>query len=146
MAMDYSTGAYPKPISRKRVKGRKVRRESLVKQQVRATVEARDGDCRLQHRGLGPCGGASEWAHLEDKRRCHTRGMAPEDRHTTQDSVMFCATHHRAYDRHEITLDYRSDKGADGPMEFARDGYLYRESANDPIWNQPLVVRGERRG
>jgi hypothetical protein len=64
------------------------------------------------------CDGASEWAHLEDKRRFKTVGMEPEERHTTGGSLMLCKSHHVAYDRHRIKITILSRAGADGPLRF----------------------------
>ncbi|HET9024320.1 MAG TPA: hypothetical protein VFN64_07080, partial [Burkholderiaceae bacterium] len=83
----------------------KRRAERKVAAEVREAVELRDGYCRLHPHdatlrrvlwGLfGPCGGASEWAHLGDARRFKTRGMAPEARHSRMGSLKLCAAHHR---------------------------------------------------
>jgi hypothetical protein len=104
MAIGYGQ-ACPKPEPRKRVKARKDRAETTVKQRVRAACVARDGDCRLQDAViLGLCSGESEWAHMGQKRRARTRGMDPEVRHTTAESLMLCTFHHQAYDAGKFDL------------------------------------------
>jgi hypothetical protein len=108
----------PKPELRKRIKGRNDRIEAKVEQQVQALVAARDGECRLQGQGFGVCGGASEWAHLEDKRRAKTRGMPPEVRHTTADTAMLCTIHHRRYDASELGAKYLTPEKADSRMSW----------------------------
>jgi len=109
----------PKPETRKRIKRRKRRAEDKQKRIVRAQCVKRDGFCRLT--GCGPCSGVSEWCHMGDKKRARTRGMAPEERHTTAGSFMGCTGHHRAYDAGEIDMDPITTDGADGPL-FVRCG------------------------
>lgn len=110
-----------------------MRSESLQAQKVRALCVLRDGDCRLNDDSLwsffGACSGESEWAHLEDKRRFKTRGMAPEDRHTTAGSLQLCTGHHRRYDgaRPRLHIKAGSSRGADGPLGFACGPYSYME-------------------
>lgn len=125
-----------KGTSRKTLKGRKDRREHLVEQQVRATVVVRDGDCRLFGRALGVCGGESEWAHLDPKRRFQTRGLPPEERHTTKASVMFCTTHHQAYDAHRFDVVYLTPDGADGPLKY----YIYGPGKTVGEYSEPKPV------
>jgi hypothetical protein len=56
-----------------------------------------------------------EWAHIGKHRRCHTRGMAAEKRHTTTGSGMLCKRHHAAYDAHDFDLvPLDMVKGLDG--------------------------------
>jgi hypothetical protein len=134
---------YAQPKSRdtiKRVKGRKVRAETAVKQRVRFLCVERDGDCRVQGlEALGACSGESEWAHLEDKKRARTRGMLPEERHATAGSAMFCTTHHQAYDAGEFAVEYLSEKGADGPMAYRTSKGMLAYETSLPI---PVVLRG----
>ena len=99
----------PKPQPRKRVKARRDRRERSVKKSVREETVERDGYCLIATRLpraiavlLGPCGGASQWAHIGRHRRCFTRGMEPEQRHTTAGTGQMCEHHHRAYDAHKF--------------------------------------------
>lgn len=94
----------------------KRRREETHAAKVRATVTDRDPRCRAAMQGVGPCDGHLEWAHLGDKRRCFTRGMAPEARHSTAWTAMFCSGHHRRYDAHHFEVEYLTDHGADGAM------------------------------
>ena len=112
----------PKPESRSKQKDRDRRAETARIQAVRAECERRDGFCRLSHGGYGPCTGKSEWAHLGDKTRAKTRGMAPEDRHDAAWTAMLCTGHHAAYDRHELDLRYLTARKANGPLLWLRRG------------------------
>lgn len=116
---------FAKPEKRSTAKRRKLRAESKVKQQVRAQCVERDGDCRLARwpsddrlfSGLtNTCRGKSEWAHLGEKKRARTRGMAPDVRHATAGSLMLCTRHHRQYDAGEITIYPVTAAGANGPL------------------------------
>ncbi|MES2341685.1 MAG: hypothetical protein V4597_08405 [Pseudomonadota bacterium] len=124
-----------KIVTRKTVKGRQDRAEGRQKKAVRARCATRDGTCRAvfgpalhgdtldQDTAGHECQGPSEWAHLGDKRRGKTRGMAPEERHTTAGSLMLCRSLHRRYDgqaRPRLEIEKLSDKGADGPLRFTR--------------------------
>src|SRR3990167_1855659 len=128
MGIDYSVLTLKKPEPRKRIKGRKDRRESQVKQQVRALCVARDGDCRMAGISWHVCGGASEWAHLGDKKRARTRGMKPEIRHTTDGSLMLCTTAHQDNDQGRMHIVLLSRDGADRNLGFAMaTGHVYIE-------------------
>ena len=128
--MDISPQPKPEPIAR--VKRRHKREEAKLARIVRDACVERDGFCRLfsgtytkgdtqSGPDLDYCGSRwSEWAHLEDKRRFKTRGMAPEERHTTRDSCMLCNRHHPLYDAREITLTFLSELGADGSIAWER--------------------------
>ena len=117
--MDTSELAFPKPEPRARTKRRKHRTEAQVIQEIRALCVARDGDCRLQGATeFPPCGGVSEWAHLEDRRRARTQGMPPKERHTTGGSLMLCTEHHRAYDAHRLRIRCLTGQQADGLLGF----------------------------
>jgi hypothetical protein len=117
--------AVPKPETRKRIKGRKVRAEAKVKKFTRAKCVERDDYCRLMRDNLlavqlfDACGGPSQWAHLEDKKRARTRGQAPEMRHTRAGSLMLCEKHHTDYDHGRIKIGL-SPAGADGPLRWRR--------------------------
>lgn len=116
----------PKPEPRRRIKDRAKRQEAKVIAKVRAEVSVRDGSCRLMHSNaalrakiielFGPCEGVPEWAHLNEHRRSATRGMEPEERHTTAGSAMLCTRHHAMEEAHRIRFEYLTDLGADGPM------------------------------
>lgn len=104
----------PRKGTRQRQKARGKRREGVVKKSVRAKCVERDGYCAIGWRailrgypavGPGHCSGPSEWAHIGPHRRCHTRGQAPEARHTTQGSAMLCKRHHDAYDAHAFDIE-----------------------------------------
>lgn len=101
----------PKPVkgTKKREKNKKTRADSAEAQRVRALCVARDGYCAFtttRYRGMPPtnCAGASEWAHLKDRRRSKTRGLAPELRHSVQHSFMGCTQHHQLYDQHRVEI------------------------------------------
>lgn len=113
----------------KAVKARKGRTEAKVKKDVREQCVERDGFCRVfsfredVYQRVGSCEGLSQHAHLGKARRCHTRGMDPEARHSTTTSAMLCDRHHDAYDEHKFDLEPVTDKGADGPMRLVKAGF-----------------------
>lgn len=120
--------ASQKPLkgTRKREKARAKRQEAKHAKAVRAACVARDGYCLIASRLprsiavlLGPCEGPSEWMHVGEHRRCHTRGMEPEERHTTAGSGMGCKRHHDAYDAHEFDFLLGAD-GMDGAVSVIR--------------------------
>src|SRR3990167_6434546 len=119
--------AQPKPVPRRTMKARKHRAEHVRMAVVLALVVARDGYCRLQGKGLGACRGASEFAHLEDCRRARTMGMAPETRHRTDRAMMLCTFHHQRYDARTLGLAFRSERGADGPVQWYAESFVYTE-------------------
>lgn len=143
MAIDTSGLPFSKGEPRKRTKARSVRREKAVKSDVRADCVARDGYCRLYRddaesrtavvKIFGPCGGASEWAHVGDRKRAHTRGMDPEERHTTTGSMMLCGWHHRtgpsAYDSNLMQIDELTPDGCDGRLRFSKGDVVWEEPA-----------------
>lgn len=110
----------PSAKSRKRK-----RAEADVVAEVRPKVEERDGYCRILSFSLDPltltgvikkCEGPSQWAHLPGHRRSQTRGLPPEERHTTQGTVMLCMRHHEMEETHQLSLRPLTPDGADGPM------------------------------
>lgn len=113
--------------------------ERAIIQRVRAHDVERDGYCRIGKNllaGLGPCGGPSEWAHLKGSRRWQTRGMASEVRHTPEGTCMLCWLHHAEFDgrilgprRSRIHIEALTDRGAEGPLAFERDGHRFEEAA-----------------
>lgn len=114
-----------KPVKRLRAKTRirpmsaKRRKEAAVIAKVREACVERDGQCRLNDWQLvyGPCEGASQWAHLFDKKRFQTRGMKPSDRHATKWTAMLCERHHRLYDLHVLHIEPENHAlGADGGL------------------------------
>lgn len=122
-------GGISKGEPRKRRKGRQRRHAAKVVKSVRAKCVERDGYCRVwtdeidghpfMARVLGACEGISEWAHLHVKRRSQTRGLAPEVRHTTADSLMLCKAHHDRYDgrqRPRLTIAPLTDAGCNGRL------------------------------
>ena len=122
-------GALPKPAkgSARKAKARARRQEAAHARKVRAACVLRDGYCLIASRLprsiavlLGRCEGPSEWAHVGDKRRCHTRGMEPQERHTTAGSGMLCQKHHqRAYDLHQFDFLLGAE-GMDGAVAVIR--------------------------
>lgn len=121
--------AQPKPVrgTAKRQKAKRKRLESKQVKSVRAECVERDVYCLIRTRAthfdkfsLDQCRGPSEWAHFGKHRRCHTRGQAPTERHTTAGSGMLCQRHHRAYDAHEFDVVPQTDKGMDGPFMVTR--------------------------
>lgn len=115
----------------KRRKARRRRAEDVVKRDVRAQLVERDGHCRLQRAGFGPCFGASEWHHV--RKRSATVNMSPEERHNRREGFMVCSQHHMLLERPlgqgRIMHGYLTDDGADGPMWFERDGHRCEEIA-----------------
>lgn len=124
--------ACPKPISRKRLKGRKDRAEAKVKKSVRAQCVDRDGYCRVGDWERNPddwhadvlagdaCEGPSQWCHMKTHRRSATRGQAPMRRHTTAASFIGCQKHHAQYDGRAKPRLFIEERiwplGADGPL------------------------------
>jgi hypothetical protein len=102
---------------------------------IRKRVAERDGECRIGDWENNPddthcdaligngceavdCGGVSEWAHLGEKKRFKTRGMPPEQRHTTKESCMLCTTHHQMYDAGTLKIKADTEIGADSVLRF----------------------------
>ena len=133
--------ACPKPEPRKRAKARRKRAEGATATAVRAIVARRDGACRFLaspgsalHLLLGPCEGPSQWAHLKGHQRWETRGMSPEDRHTSVGSIMACWRHHESkagYDRHAFDVVPLTGRGADGPLRIVKGGEFVDETVDD---------------
>lgn len=100
------------------VKDRKRLAEEAQQRKVKKKVRARDGFCRLSevNKWFGLCGGISEWAHLNDKKRARTRGQAPEVRHTSAGSLQLCSTHHQAHDAGKLPIEPKTKDGADGVL------------------------------
>lgn len=127
---------FPKGKTRASQKRREQLHEREVIAAVRQKVAARDGWCRLYRRGFerrvieelfGPCNGASEWAHLNEHRRSATRGLPPEERHTTGGSAMLCTRHHQMEERHTLRFRYLTPRGADGPLQCITEGGIWTE-------------------
>jgi hypothetical protein len=122
----------PKPRPRQSVQRANRRVAAKIVRAVRAACVERDGTCRYAlDAGAGDiwatisikvmeCDGESQWAHLEDKRRFKTRGLPPEERHTTRESVMLCQRHHDDYDDRKLTVEFLTERGADGPLAWRR--------------------------
>ncbi len=118
-----------KPEPRKKQKARKDRHEAQVKKRIREQCVERDGFCRVQGKGMGPCIGHSEWAHFGDHKRFKTRGQDAEVRHTTAGSLMMCSGHHYEYDKGLLDIEAKTAHECDGPLTFERDGVTYDEEA-----------------
>jgi hypothetical protein len=117
-----------KPEPRKRAKARKKRVEANYAASIRAEVVSRDGHCRLLGTPFGACQGRSTWNHW--RRRSQTRGMSPEDRHTTMWTFMACREHHRQVDEHEITVEALNDvAGADWRLRFKKGDVVWTEES-----------------
>jgi hypothetical protein len=120
---------FPKGRTRRQEKDAAARREAKVKKEVREECVHRDGYCRL--RGLpdvvalvfGKCEGASEWAHMTEKRRSRTVGQAPEKRHCVEGSLMLCTRHHTMYDRSQLLIEaVDAARGARGLLRYKAPG------------------------
>ena len=88
----------------------------------------------LAYPGLGACEGASEWMHLDRWKRCHTRGLPAEERHTTRGTAMGCTRHHRLYDAGFFDIEaVDEDRWADGPLRvLSRNGTTWHEEPEPP--------------
>lgn len=116
-------------IRSSKAKAKKRRAETKVIAVVRAKVDNRDGPCRLTDKGFGHCKGISEWAHFGDYRRFKTRGMDPDERHTSEGSFQACTRHHDDYDEHRMMIEPLTDRWCDGPLRFSMGGKVYEEQA-----------------
>lgn len=126
--MDTKGLPYPKPERRATTKRRRQRKERAVVGTVREQCVDRDGYCRLQGvERFPPCRGRSEWAHFGEHKRFKTRGMAPEDRHKRDASLMMCDGHHDLYDANELQIEALTERGTDGPLRFSHGGQVYEE-------------------
>jgi hypothetical protein len=137
MAIDYSLSAIPKvkpSIGKRFVKGivarlrsRKKRKDDTYAAGIREQVAARDGYCRHGY-DVSPgdrfsqCSGPSEWAHFGPWRRARTRGLKPEDQHTTAGSLMLCRRCHQAYDSGRLVIIAKSPRLCDGPLRYREIG------------------------
>ena len=130
MAIDMSKAPIPKGEPRRIRKGRQRRQEGAVKKSVRAQCVERDGHCRIAAMRDGDrrypatlllfcgCAGPSQWAHRRGFRRSLTRGMAPEERHTTGGTLMLCEHHHSMEEEASLKLLISSEAGCDGSLGF----------------------------
>jgi hypothetical protein len=108
---------FGKGPSRKTLKGRKHRAESVQIKLVRNACVLRDGHCRMgRDVPFHVCIGPSEWAHIGEYKRFKTRGQAPERRHTTAGSMMLCRAAHREYDAGRLAIECPC--GCDGQVTF----------------------------
>ena len=117
--MDTSMLKFAKPELRTTTKRRKIRHELQTKRAVRERCVTRDGYCRIGKDAddYTDCAGPSEWCHYGMFRRARTRGMEPEDRHTTAGSFMACRAHHRDYDSGKLKITARDVvAGCDGEL------------------------------
>jgi len=99
----------------------KARTDAAYAKTIRDQVMRRDAGCRAPiHRtagDLGECNGPEAWAHMAGHRRFETRGLPPEQRHSTEWTLMLCAKHHADYDARRLRI---IGTNADGPLEFTR--------------------------
>lgn len=128
--------SYVKPTRRKKAPGitaryraKRKRAEAPVLAKVRAEVEELDGYCRFRlgsgyERIVGECEHRSELMHLEEKKRARTRGMAPEERHCAEGSMMGCKKHHGLYDAGDIQIAM-GERGANGPISVETESGVY---------------------
>lgn len=118
-------GPLAKPETRKRVKGRRRRAEAKAVKAARAACVKRDGFCLASK--VSACGGKSEWAHAEERRRSRTTGSKnpPEYRHDPAHSGMLCTKHHEQYDGKRLPmldLDALCSTGWNGPLVAQEQG------------------------
>lgn len=118
---------YPKGEKRKTIKARRKRQERKVVMATRPQVALRDGYCRVEATPLGDCRGPSEWAHFGEKKRFKTRGLPPEERHTTAHTLMLCEGHHDDYDEGRMTIEAKDARVCDGDLRFEMDGIVWEE-------------------
>jgi hypothetical protein len=130
------TGPIPKPEKakkprtarqrkRNRIKVRNRRRklaEAPVIAQVRAECVERDKYCVVATRcGIeGECKGESVWGHLRGWRRSKTRKMAPEKRHSSLWTAMFCQFHDRLEESGQYEIVFHTSNYADGRISWAK--------------------------
>ena len=116
----------PGPTARSRASRK--RKDDAYALKIRAKCVERDGMCRYWMDTYErcfvaiECSGPSEWAHMRGSTRAETRGMAPENRHSTTTSLMLCREHHNFYDgrrRPRLKIRPVTDRGADGPLEYS---------------------------
>lgn len=115
-------GVVKKAGPTKRARRSKAGKDRRYAKTIRETVAERDGYCKLAaYAGvLGRCEGPSEWAHWGAWKRCKTRGLPPEDRHTTGGSLMLCRRHHRAYDAGQFNIVAVTEYGMDRAIAYQR--------------------------
>lgn len=134
----YRTCAIPKcsPVARPvrfvkgivaRLRSRKKRQDDTYADGIREEVALRDGFCRYGYdvspgNRVSECKGRSEWAHFGLHKRFKTRGMAPEERHTTAGSLQLCTKHHDDYDAGRLVIVARTERGCDGPLRYREIG------------------------
>lgn len=122
-----------------RARRAKAAKDKRVAAKVRAVVAERDGYCRLSERDdCFGCDGVSEWAHMHEERRSKTRGLPPDQRHTTQGSLMLCKRHHDRYDgrsRPRLIITALSNNGADGLLRFELARPRYESQATKGLWS-----------
>lgn len=122
--MDMTTGLlHGKPEPLKRTRARRTRQDDTYAATVRAKVIDRDHGCRVfwesTPRLAGYCAGPLQVAHLRGKRRSATMKQAPALRHSTAWECQLCQHHHTMEEHSDLTHEYLSDRGADGPMRWS---------------------------
>lgn len=103
---------------------------------VRQQCVNRDGYCRFSGyqtlHEVGGCAGPSEWAHAAGRKRFETRGQPADVRHTAAGSFMACRRHHQRYDAHAFEVEFKTGRGADGPLRYVAAGRTaYEEPHGD---------------
>ena len=119
MPSNYGGVAVLKGLTRKQQKARETREARKVVTAVRAHDVERDGHCRVGSATdyFGLCWGESQWCHLWSKKRSMTRGLPPEERHSTIWTCQMCARHHEMEERGELVLQaLTSECGANGTL------------------------------
>lgn len=99
----------------------KARKDAAYAKTIRDQVQERDELCRacveyVEYWTYRIAGLRLEWCHMEGHRRFETRGLPPEQRHSTTWTLMLCAKHHADYDARRLHIT----GNADGPLEFTR--------------------------
>ena len=127
--IDYSQLTFGKTLSRSIESRLAHQSEDVLKAAVRAECVQRDGHCR--HPLREECeGGESEWAHAPWNTRAMSRGMPSAVRHTTADSFMACARHHKDIEQHRCNVIPKSKRRrANGRLAFYdKAGHLLGET------------------
>lgn len=110
-----------KPGPTARARARKRRTDTTYAATIRIKVFDRDELCRLI--GVDDCAGPEEWAHWGEHQWFKTRGLPPEQRHTTGGTFKSCRSHHQRYDAGEIAIEALDPaRGADWYLAVTVDG------------------------
>jgi hypothetical protein len=122
---------FPKPEPLARTRRRKVRIDNTAQRMVRRAVFAREQDkCAVVSRlskdemlavfkAFGICHGPLQLMHAAGHRRSQTRGLPPEERHSTETCLAGCAHHHDCEERRGLRFVAQTDQGYNGPLTYA---------------------------